>query len=71
MLVATGLARLFGAGVQYLGSFSMHPWMADVSLLSAPWLALAFLAGGTQPDPRRDPPGTRLHVSRPGSATGR
>ena len=47
------LAALFGAGDQYLGSFSMHPWMADVSLLSAPWLVLAFAAGYTQRDPKR------------------
>jgi hypothetical protein len=40
MIVALVLAALLGAGDQYLGSFSMHPWMADVSLLSAPWLVL-------------------------------
>src|SRR5438067_5202898 len=51
--LALVLATLFGAGDQYLGSFSMHPWMADVSLLSAPWLVLAFLAGCTQREPRR------------------
>ena len=47
------LAAVFGATDQYLGSFSMHPWMADVSLLSAPWLVLAFVAGCTQRDARR------------------
>jgi hypothetical protein len=47
------LALVFGAGDQYLGSFSMHPWMAEVSLLSAPWLVLPFLAGATQRDGRR------------------
>ena len=47
------VAALFGAADQYLGSFSMHPWMADVSLLSAPWLVLAFLAGCTQREPKR------------------
>src|SRR4051794_32317733 len=31
----------------------MHPWMADVSLLSAPWLVLAFAAGYTQREPKR------------------
>src|SRR5438067_1937341 len=51
--LALVLAALFGAGDQYIGSFSMHPWMADVSLLSAPWLVLAFLAGCTQREPRR------------------
>src|SRR5438093_8173224 len=50
--LALVLAALFGAGDQYLGSFSMHPWMADVSLLSAPWLVLAFLAGCTQREPK-------------------
>lgn len=53
ILLALVLAALFGAGDQYLGSFSMHPWMADVSLLSAPWLVLAFLAGCTQREPKR------------------
>jgi hypothetical protein len=55
MIVALALvlAALFGAGDQYLGSFSMHPWMADVSLLSAPWLVLGFLAGCTQREPKR------------------
>jgi hypothetical protein len=51
--LALVLAAAFGAGDQYLGSFSMHPWMADVSLLSAPWLVLPFLAGCTQREPRR------------------
>src|SRR5256885_13552873 len=51
--LALVLAALFGAGDQYLGSFSMHPWMADVSLLFAPWLVLAFLAGCTQREPKR------------------
>src|SRR5689334_24483942 len=31
----------------------MHPWGADVSLLSAPWLLLPFLAGCTQRTARR------------------
>ena len=44
VVLALVLAALFGAGDQYLGSFSMHPWMADVSLLSAPWIVLAFAA---------------------------
>jgi hypothetical protein len=52
-VLALLLAALFGAGDQYFGSFSMHPWMADVSLLSAPWLVLAFLAGCTQREPKR------------------
>jgi hypothetical protein len=55
IVVAAALvaAALFGGGDQYLGSLSWHPWAADVSLLSAPWLVLAFLAGCTQRDPRR------------------
>ncbi|HSC49131.1 MAG TPA: DUF6518 family protein [Gaiellaceae bacterium] len=54
-VVVTALAAsaVFGAADQYLGSFSAHPWAADVSLLSAPWLVLAFLAGWTQGGPRR------------------
>lgn len=47
------LATAFGAGDQYLGSLSAHPWGADVSLLSAPWLVLPFLAGATRREPRR------------------
>lgn len=53
IVLAVVLAGLFGAGDQYLGSFSMHPWMADVSLLSTPWLLVAFLAGYTQRDAKR------------------
>jgi hypothetical protein len=51
--LALVLAALFGAGDQYLGSVSMHPWMHDVSLLSAPWLVVPFLAGCTQREPKR------------------
>jgi hypothetical protein len=47
------LALAFGGADQYLGSLSAHPWAADVSLLSAPWLLLAFLAGWTERSPRR------------------
>jgi hypothetical protein len=53
VLVALAVAAVFGGGDQYLGSMSWHPWAADVSLLSAPWLLLAFLAGCTQRDPKR------------------
>ena len=47
MIVAVALlvAAAFGAGDQYLGSFSMHPWMADVSL--------PFLAGCTQRESKK------------------
>src|SRR5581483_3125 len=47
------LSAAFGAGDQYLGSLQAHPWAADVSLLSAPWLAVGFVAGATQRDARR------------------
>jgi hypothetical protein len=53
VVVAVVLAAAFGGGDQYLGSLSAHPWGADISLLSAPWLLLAFLAGWTQPTARR------------------
>jgi uncharacterized protein DUF6518 len=57
--LALVLAAVFGAADQYLGSLtgSGHPWAAgwssDLSLLSAPWLVLPFVAGATQRDPRR------------------
>jgi hypothetical protein len=57
--LALALSVAFGAGDQYLGSLtgSGHLWAAgwssDVSLLSAPWLVLPFLAGATQRSPRR------------------
>ncbi|HZT93499.1 MAG TPA: DUF6518 family protein [Gaiellaceae bacterium] len=48
-------AAAFGAGDQYLGSGHVFGsgWPTDVSLLSAPWLVLAFVAGSTQREPRR------------------
>lgn len=52
-LGAVILACAFGAADQYLGSLSAHPWATDVSLLSAPWLLLAFLVGWAQQAPRR------------------
>jgi uncharacterized membrane protein (UPF0136 family) len=51
--IALVVSFVFGAGDQYLGSLSAHPWAADVSLLSAPWLVLPFVAGWTQQDPKR------------------
>src|SRR3954471_6148442 len=57
MVIALALlaAAAFGAGDQYLGSGHVWGigWPTDVSLLSAPWLVLAFVAGATQRDPRR------------------
>jgi hypothetical protein len=57
--LALVLSAAFGAGDQYLGSLtgSGHlwaaGWSADISLLSAPWLVLPFVAGATQREPRR------------------
>jgi hypothetical protein len=57
--LALVLSAAFGAGDQYLGSLtgSGHVWAAgwssDISLLSAPWLVLPFVAGATQKEPRR------------------
>ena len=57
--LALVLSAAFGAGDQYLGSLtgSGHlwavGWSTDVSLLSAPWLVLPFVAGATQRDARR------------------
>ena len=53
VVVAVVLALVFGGADQYLGSLSAHPWATEVSLLSAPWLLLAFLAGWTQREARR------------------
>ena len=57
MVVALALllSAAFGAGDQYLGSGHVFGlgWPTEVSLLSAPWLLLAFVAGCTQRDPRR------------------
>jgi hypothetical protein len=52
-LAALLLAAIFGGTDQYLGSLSAHPWAADLSLLSAPWLMLAFVVGWTRRNARR------------------
>lgn len=52
-LLVVALAAAFGAADQYLGSISGHPSATAVSLLSAPWLLVAFAAGWTQPTPKR------------------
>ncbi|MHB1927906.1 MAG: hypothetical protein ACYCUG_00445 [Acidimicrobiales bacterium] len=49
LVVAGGLA--YGAGTQYLGATAHWGWA--VSALSAPWLALPFLAGCAQLRARR------------------
>jgi hypothetical protein len=45
------LGAAFGAADQYLGSrgFVLGSWATDASLLSAPWLLVAFFAGWSQP----------------------
>lgn len=52
-LLVIALAAAFGAADQYLGSLSGHPSATAVSLLSAPWLLVAFVAGWSQPTPKR------------------
>lgn len=49
------LAAAFGAADQYLGSrgFALGYWATQASLLSAPWLLVAFLAGWSQPTAKR------------------
>ncbi len=49
------LSAAFGAFDQYLGSGHVAgiTWATDVSLLSAPWILLPFVAGATQRDPKR------------------
>jgi hypothetical protein len=51
-VVTVMVSFAFGALDQYIGSFSAHPWMTDVSLLSAPWLLLPFLAGASRQSAR-------------------
>jgi len=50
--IALVLSAAFGAGDQYLGSGHVAGigWATDVSLLSAPWILLAFVVGATQRD---------------------
>jgi hypothetical protein len=54
-LLAITLAAAFGAADQFLGAraWLLGSWATDVSLFSAPWLLVAFLAGWSQPTPRR------------------
>jgi hypothetical protein len=46
------LSVAFGAGDQYLGTLSHHPWGA-VRSLSALWLVLPFVVGAVQRDAKR------------------
>lgn len=50
MLVA---AAVLGACDQYIGSLPTLSWGVSVSLLSAPWLLVAFVAGCTQHEWKR------------------
>jgi len=49
------LAAAFGACDQFLGArfYVLGSWATDASLLSAPWLLIAFLAGWSQTTARR------------------
>lgn len=54
-MLAIALAVAFGAADQLLGAraWIVESWATDVSLLSAPWLLVAFFAGWSQPTVRR------------------
>jgi hypothetical protein len=54
VIVIAALVGLgFGGIDQYLGSIAAIPWLVDTSLLSAPWLLLPFVVGGTQRSSKR------------------
>lgn len=54
-LLAITMAAAFGAADQFLGarSWLVGSWAVDASLLSAPWLLVAFFAGWSQPQAKR------------------
>jgi hypothetical protein len=54
-LLPIALAAAFGAADQFLGAraWVVGSWAIDASLLSAPWLLIAFLAGCSQATVRR------------------
>jgi hypothetical protein len=53
-LPAILIGLVFGGGDQYLGSrIALGAWASSVSLMSAPWLVLPFLAGTTARRPGR------------------
>ena len=53
-LAAIVIGLVFGGGDQYLGSrIALGVWASSVSLMSAPWLVLPFLAGARAVRPRR------------------
>jgi Family of unknown function (DUF6518) len=54
-LLAIAFAAAFGAADQFLGAraWLAGSWATDASLLSAPWLLVAFFAGWSQPTLKR------------------
>jgi Family of unknown function (DUF6518) len=54
-LLPIALAVAFGAADQFLGAraWVVGSWATDASLLSAPWLLVAFFAGRSQPTAKR------------------
>jgi hypothetical protein len=54
-LLAIAFAAAFGGADQFLGAraWVLGSWATDVSLLSAPWLLVAFVAGWSQPTAKR------------------
>jgi hypothetical protein len=54
-LAAIALAAAFGGADQFLGarSWVVGSWAVDASLLSAPWLLIAFFAGWSQRTAKR------------------
>lgn len=54
-LLPIALAAGFGAADQFLGArfYVLGSWAIDASLLSAPWLLIAFVAGWSQATARR------------------
>jgi hypothetical protein len=55
VLMPAVLATAFGAADQFLGAraWVVGSWAIDASLLSSPWLLVAFLAGWSQPTAKR------------------
>lgn len=55
VLIPFVLAIAFGAADQFLGAraWVVGSWAIDASLLSSPWLLVAFLSGWSQPTAKR------------------
>jgi hypothetical protein len=62
-LLRIALAAAFGAADQFLGARSsvLGAWATEASLLSAPWLLVAFGAGWSQPTAKRAAIGFAMH----------